>query len=57
MLEISSFQLETIEKFHPQVAVVLNVTPDHLDRHGTFEIYWEAKRRIFENQTATTLPC
>ena len=51
VLEISSFQLETIEKFHPQVAVVLNVTPDHLDRHGTFEVYWEAKRRIFDNQT------
>ncbi len=51
VLEISSFQLETIETFHPQVAVVLNVTPDHLDRHGTFEVYWEAKRRIFENQT------
>ena len=51
VLEISSFQLETIQTFHPQVAVVLNVTPDHLDRHGTFEIYWQAKRRIFENQT------
>jgi UDP-N-acetylmuramoylalanine--D-glutamate ligase len=50
VLEISSFQLETIQAFHPQVAVVLNVTPDHLDRHGTFEIYWQAKRRIFENQ-------
>src|SRR6478752_10676568 len=36
VLEISSFQLETIESFHPKVAVVLNVTPDHLDRHGTF---------------------
>ncbi len=51
VLEISSFQLETIEKFHPNIGVVLNVTPDHLDRHGTFEVYWEAKRRIFENQT------
>ena len=50
VLEISSFQLETIQTFHPQIAVVLNVTPDHLDRHGTFEVYWEAKRRIFENQ-------
>jgi UDP-N-acetylmuramoylalanine--D-glutamate ligase len=50
VLEISSFQLETIEKFHPKIAVVLNVTPDHLDRHGTFQNYWEAKRRIFENQ-------
>jgi UDP-N-acetylmuramoylalanine--D-glutamate ligase len=52
VLEISSFQLETIEQFHAKVAVVLNVTPDHLDRHGTFQAYWEAKRRIFENQTA-----
>jgi UDP-N-acetylmuramoylalanine--D-glutamate ligase len=53
VLEISSFQLETIEKFCPKIAVVLNVTPDHLDRHGTFQVYWEAKRRIFENQTAS----
>jgi len=52
VLEISSFQLETIEKFHAKIAVVLNVTPDHLDRHGSFAAYWEAKRRIFENQTA-----
>jgi len=52
VLEISSFQLETIEQFHARVAVVLNVTPDHLDRHGTFQAYWEAKRRIFENQDA-----
>jgi UDP-N-acetylmuramoylalanine--D-glutamate ligase len=53
VLEISSFQLETIEQFSPKIAVVLNVTPDHLDRHGTFQVYWEAKRRIFENQTAS----
>ncbi|MGZ4787600.1 MAG: UDP-N-acetylmuramoyl-L-alanine--D-glutamate ligase, partial [Terriglobales bacterium] len=52
VLEISSFQLETIEKFHAQIAVVLNVTPDHLDRHGTFAAYWDAKKRIFENQAA-----
>jgi UDP-N-acetylmuramoylalanine--D-glutamate ligase len=52
VLEISSFQLETIEQFHPKIAVVLNVTPDHLDRHGSFQNYWQAKRRIFENQTA-----
>ncbi|HUN87759.1 MAG TPA: UDP-N-acetylmuramoyl-L-alanine--D-glutamate ligase [Terriglobales bacterium] len=51
VLEISSFQLETIEHFHARIAVVLNVTPDHLDRHGTFDAYWTAKRRIFENQT------
>src|SRR5579863_10342975 len=50
VLEISSFQLETVQTFHPKVAVVLNVTPDHLDRHRTFEIYTDAKARIFENQ-------
>ena len=50
--EVSSFQLETIETFQPRVAVVLNVTPDHLDRHRTFAAYLEAKARIFANQTA-----
>ncbi len=49
--EVSSFQLETIETFHPRVAAVLNITPDHLDRHGTFAAYLEAKARIFTNQT------
>jgi len=53
VLEISSFQLETIQTFRPIVAVVLNVTPDHLDRHRTFEIYTNAKARIFENQQAS----
>jgi len=53
VLEISSFQLETIETFRPKIAVVLNVTPDHLDRHRTFEIYTDAKARIFENQQAS----
>jgi UDP-N-acetylmuramoylalanine--D-glutamate ligase len=51
VLEVSSFQLETIHTFRPKVAVVLNVTPDHLDRHRTFEAYVDAKARIFENQT------
>ncbi|HXZ42916.1 MAG TPA: UDP-N-acetylmuramoyl-L-alanine--D-glutamate ligase [Terriglobales bacterium] len=50
VLEVSSFQLETIETFRPYIAVVLNVTPDHLDRHRTFTAYVEAKARIFENQ-------
>jgi UDP-N-acetylmuramoylalanine--D-glutamate ligase len=50
VLEVSSFQLETIQTFRPKVAVILNVTPDHLDRHRTFEIYLDAKARIFENQ-------
>lgn len=50
VLEVSSFQLETIQTFRPKIAVVLNVTPDHLDRHHTFEIYVNAKARLFENQ-------
>jgi UDP-N-acetylmuramoylalanine--D-glutamate ligase len=50
VLEVSSFQLETIQTFRPKIAVVLNVTPDHLDRHKTFEVYADAKARIFENQ-------
>jgi UDP-N-acetylmuramoylalanine--D-glutamate ligase len=53
VLEISSFQLETIRTFRPKVAVILNVTPDHLDRHRTFEAYVDAKARIFENQQAS----
>jgi UDP-N-acetylmuramoylalanine--D-glutamate ligase len=52
VLEVSSFQLETIRSFRPKIAVVLNVTPDHLDRHRTFEAYVNAKARIFENQQA-----
>ncbi len=52
VLEVSSFQLETIETFRPKIAVVLNITPDHLDRHHSFENYAAAKARIFENQTA-----
>ena len=50
VLEVSSFQLETIQTFRPQIAAVLNVTPDHLDRHRTFAAYADAKARIFENQ-------
>ena len=50
--EVSSFQLETTELFQPRVAVVLNLTPDHLDRHRTFEAYADAKARIFANQTS-----
>jgi UDP-N-acetylmuramoylalanine--D-glutamate ligase len=50
VLEVSSFQLETIQTFRPKIAVVLNVTPDHLDRHRTLELYVAAKQRIFENQ-------
>ena len=51
VLEISSFQLESIETFRPRIAAVLNVTPDHLDRHYSFENYTAAKARVFENQT------
>jgi UDP-N-acetylmuramoylalanine--D-glutamate ligase len=49
--EVSSFQLETIDTFQPRVAAVLNVTPDHLDRHRSFAAYLDAKARIFLNQT------
>src|ERR1700686_2001836 len=50
VLEVSSFQLETIQSYRPHIAVVLNVTPDHLDRHRTLTAYTSAKARIFENQ-------
>jgi UDP-N-acetylmuramoylalanine--D-glutamate ligase len=49
--ELSSFQLELIERFRPNISVFLNLTPDHLDRHHTLESYGAAKARIFENQT------
>jgi UDP-N-acetylmuramoylalanine--D-glutamate ligase len=52
VLEVSSFQLESTQLFHPQIAVILNITPDHLDRHGTFENYALAKERISSAQTA-----
>lgn len=52
VLELSSFQLETIERFRAHVGVCVNVTPDHLDRHGSFEAYAAAKRRLFETQCA-----
>lgn len=51
VLEASSFQLESIESFRPNIALVLNITPDHLDRHGSFGAYAAAKMRITENQT------
>jgi UDP-N-acetylmuramoylalanine--D-glutamate ligase len=50
VLEVSSFQLETIVTFRPRISVILNITPDHLDRHKTFNNYVNAKARIFENQ-------
>ncbi len=48
--ELSSFQLEAIQDLRPQIAVLLNITPNHLDRHGTFEAYVSAKAQIFRNQ-------
>jgi UDP-N-acetylmuramoylalanine--D-glutamate ligase len=65
VLEVSSFQLETTDEFHPAIAVILNITPDHLDRHGSFENYACAKERIFAQQTsedflvlnADNIPC
>ena len=54
--ELSSFQLEMIESLRVNVAAVTNITPDHLDRHGTFENYVFAKYRIFMNQTADDWP-
>ena len=48
--EVSSFQLETIEAFRPGIGVLLNLTPDHLDRHASFEEYAAAKVRMFDNQ-------
>src|SRR4029078_11259584 len=52
VIEAGSFQLETADTFHPWIAVLLNFSPDHLDRHATVEEYASAKRRIFENQAA-----
>jgi UDP-N-acetylmuramoylalanine--D-glutamate ligase len=51
VVELSSFQLEDIDRFRPRIAVLLNLEPDHLDRHGSFKAYRDAKLRIFENQT------
>jgi UDP-N-acetylmuramoylalanine--D-glutamate ligase len=53
VVEVSSFQLEWVDAFRPRVGCLLNVTPDHLDRHGTFAEYREAKARLFARQEAT----
>jgi UDP-N-acetylmuramoylalanine--D-glutamate ligase len=55
VVECSSFQLEDIDTFHPRAAVLLNITPDHLDRHGSMDAYLAAKLRIFENQAGSDL--
>ncbi|MEO6260061.1 MAG: UDP-N-acetylmuramoyl-L-alanine--D-glutamate ligase [Thermoanaerobaculia bacterium] len=52
VLELSSFQLETVDKFHADVALLLNITPDHMDRYENFEAYAAAKYRVFRNQSA-----
>ena len=49
--EVSSFQMETADTFHPHVALLTNITEDHLNRHGTMAVYTEMKMRIFRNQT------
>ena len=54
-LEVSSFQLETIRDFHPDVAVWLNFAPDHMDRYKSVEDYHRAKLHIFDNQTQQDL--
>jgi UDP-N-acetylmuramoylalanine--D-glutamate ligase len=51
IVEVSSFQLETTDTFHPWIAVLLNLSSDHLDRHGSMEVYGAAKAKIFANQT------
>ena len=53
VVEVSSYQLETIADFRPKVALILNLQPDHLERHGSFEAYKKAKYRIAENQRET----
>ncbi len=53
--EISSFQLETVDRFRPRQAVLLDITPDHLDRHSDYEEYFRLKMKIFENQAAGDL--
>ena len=52
VLELSSFQLEAMDSFHPRIAVLLNLSPDHLDRYDTAEEYYRAKFHIFDNQNA-----
>ena len=53
--EVSSYQLETIDRFRPHIAVLLNLTPDHMDRYKTMDAYIAAKKRLFMNQTPDDL--
>ena len=57
MVEVSSFQLEDVHSFRPAVGVFLNLTPDHLDRHGTMERYLACKAKLFAKQGPGTWPC
>jgi UDP-N-acetylmuramoylalanine--D-glutamate ligase len=50
VVEVSSFQLDTAENFSPYISIILNISPDHLDRYQDFEEYWEAKKKIFSRQ-------
>ncbi|MEJ2306238.1 MAG: UDP-N-acetylmuramoyl-L-alanine--D-glutamate ligase [candidate division WOR-3 bacterium] len=52
VIEVSSYQLERIESFHPWIAAIVNITPDHLDRHKDFKEYFNAKLNIFKNQNS-----
>lgn len=52
VLEVSTFQLERVDTFAPHIAMILNLAPDHLDRHGTYEAYKQLKYRVAENQTS-----
>jgi UDP-N-acetylmuramoylalanine--D-glutamate ligase len=53
VIEVSSFQLETVQEFRPEIGLLLNVLPNHLDRHGSMEAYRDLKLRLFENMTET----
>lgn len=55
VVEVSSFQLQWVRQFHPHIAILLNTTCDHVDYHGTFEAYRQAKEKIFNNQAANDL--
>jgi UDP-N-acetylmuramoylalanine--D-glutamate ligase len=55
VVEVSSFQLQWIQSFHPFISILLNITCDHVDYHGSFEAYRETKERIFENQGGSDL--
>lgn len=60
VMEVSSFQLETVQEFRPEIGLLLNILPNHLDRHGSMEAYRNTKLRLFENMLPTdtaVIPC